>query len=608
MNNKLEIKLKNLPFNPGVYLYKDKTGKIIYIGKAKNLCNRILSYFQNQGKHEQFKTEVLVRRISDLDYIITDTELEAVFLERNLIKKHKPKYNIDLKDDKSYPYIRITKELYPRIIVTRTIVKDGSTYLGPYTNVKYIRQILKNLKKIFLIRNCSLNITEESVINKKHKVCLDYHIKICEGVCVGHEASDTYNRKVRQIISFFNGNESGLTKILEDKMLKSSENLEFEKAAKYRDQLNVVKGFSEKQKVESPDMAARDFIHYAREENDVCCVVFKIRNGKLISRNQYFLKHANEKDETEILQEFIKLYYPDIFDYPQEVILPAELEDSEVLSDWLSSLKNKKVSITVPKIGTKNKLLWLAEKNAKILLNDHILSKIKKDFTPRSISSLHRDLNLKKIPNLIECFDISHFAGRETVASMVCFKNGSPYKKRYRRFKIQTVEGVDDFASMREVVYRRYKRLSKEKSEEEPLPDLIIIDGGKGQLSSAYRILKELKLNIEVIGLAKKMEEVFFPGESDSIMVPRTSSGLKLIQQLRDEAHRFAITYHRNLRQKEQTNSRLNDVEGIGKAKSSYLLKKFGSLKNILKASDKEILAVNGISRSILDKIRQIKE
>ncbi|MBN2789414.1 MAG: excinuclease ABC subunit C [Candidatus Delongbacteria bacterium] len=605
MKNKFENILKNLPTSSGVYFYKNKSGKIIYIGKAKNLRSRVKSYFLNIGKHQQFKTEILVNKIHDIEYIITDNELEALLLEANLIKKHKPKYNIDLKDDKSYPYIRITKELFPQIFITRKIINDGSKYLGPFINVRNVRNLLKNLKKILKLRNCKLNITEDSIRDKKHRLCLDHHIKICNGPCVGLDDIQDYNDRIKNIAAFFNGRSNHLNDTIIDQMKKASKDLNFEAAAEYRDAVEMVDQFSVRQKVENASNISRDYFAVEIEDNDACCAVFKLRNGRLIARNHFFLKSVYGRTGSEVIEEFIKLYY-DIsrYDIPAEIVMDIEMDDVAVIEQWLSSIEDHKVTITKPSIGDKAKLLFLAQKNAKLLLNDMKLEKLKKDFTPRSLNSLMRDLSLKKLPNIIECFDISHFAGKETVASMVTFKNAKPFKSGYRRFKINTVEGIDDFASMREVVERRYKRLS---DEEEPVfPDLIMVDGGKGQLSSAVRILSEVGISdVPVIGLAKRLEEVFVPGKSEAIIIPRTSSALKLLQQVRDESHRFAITYHKNLRGR-SIGSSLEDIKGIGPATRKLLMQKFSSLKRIKEASLDELLSVKGITQDLAEKIKGI--
>ncbi|MDA3886633.1 MAG: excinuclease ABC subunit UvrC [Candidatus Delongbacteria bacterium] len=605
MKDKFKDILKNLPTTFGVYFYKDKNDKIIYIGKAKNLRSRVKSYFLNIGKHQQFKTEILVKKIHSIEYIITDNELEALLLESNLIKKHRPKYNIDLKDDKSYPYIRITKELFPQIFITRKIIDDGSKYIGPFMQVKGVRNLLKNLKKILRFRNCKLNITQDSIDNKRHKVCLDHHIKICNGPCEGLENASNYNERIKNIAAFFNGRKNKLNEILVEQMKNASTIKNYESAAEYRDATNLVETFSQRQKVENATGEPTDYFAVEIEDNDACCVVFKLRSGRLIARNNFFLKSVYGRSASEVLDEFIKLYYNiSQHDIPYEIVSAIEIDDKKTIEQWLSSLDDHKVKIFKPSIGDKIKLLFLAQKNAKMLLNDMKLEKMKKDFTPRSLNSLMRDLDLKKIPNIIECFDISHFAGKETVASMVTFKNAKPYKTGYRRFKINTVAGIDDFASMREVVVRRYKRLSE---EDDPIfPDLLMVDGGKGQLSSAVKILKDLGLSeIPIIGLAKRLEEVFVPGKSEAVFIPRTSSALILLQRVRDEAHRFAITYHKNLRGK-TIGSQLEDIKGVGPATRKLLIQKFSSLKRIKEASVEDLMTVKGVTEELAIEIKEI--
>ncbi|MCK5761161.1 MAG: excinuclease ABC subunit C, partial [Candidatus Delongbacteria bacterium] len=397
-----------------------KTGKIIYIGKAKNLKSRVKSYFLNIGKHQQFKTEILVKKIHEIEYIVTDNELEALLLEANLIKKHKPKYNIDLKDDKSYPYIKITKELFPQIYVTRKIINDGSKYLGPFMQVKHVRILLKNLKKILKLRNCKLNITQDSIDNKKHKLCLDHHIKICNAPCVGLEDAESYNDRIKNIAAFFNGKNNKLNEIIIEQMKNASDTKNFEVAADFRDASKLVETFSTKQKVENATGIATDYFAVEIEDNDACCAVFKLRSGRLIARNHFFLKSVYGRSESEVIEEFIKLYYNiSQHDIPYEIILDMKVDDKKTIEQWLKTISEHKVKITKPSIGDKAKLLFLTQRNAKLLLQDMKLEKLKKDFTPRSLNSLMRDLDLKKVPNIIECFDISHFAGKETVASMV---------------------------------------------------------------------------------------------------------------------------------------------------------------------------------------------
>lgn len=604
MNEIIENTLSNLPISPGVYFFRNKEGKIIYIGKAKVLKNRVKSYFMNIGKHEQFKTEILVKKIDSIEYIVTDNELEALLLEANMIKQHKPKYNIDLKDDKSFPYIKITKELFPQVFITRNIDKDGSKYLGPFTHVRTIRAILSVLKKLLKIRNCRHNITSDAIRDKKFRPCLDYQIGICGGYCADENEAGDYKNRVKNIAAFFTGQENDLTGMLEAKMKESAENKNFEQAAEFRDALKSVSDFTFRQKVENAVSTPRDYFAVEIEDNDACCVVFKLRNGRLVARNHFFLKGVWQKTEEEVLEEFIKLYYDmSQHDVPAEIVLNTDIVDYAVIEDWLKVLSGQKVNILSASIGDKAKLLFLAQKNAQLLLNDLKLEKMKRDFTPGSLKSLMRDLNLSKVPDIIECFDISHFAGKETVASMVTFKNAKSYKSGYRRFKIRTVEGVDDFASMREVIERRYSSL---KEEPDPVwPDLIMVDGGKGQLSSAVEILAKLNLSqIPIIGLAKRLEEVFVPDKSEAIIIPRTSSALKLLQQVRDESHRFAITYHQTLRGR-SISSELENIKGIGPAKRKELLNKFGSLKRIKEASLEELMQVKGVTEELAKKIKE---
>lgn len=604
MNEKIENTLSNLPASPGVYFFRNKDGKIIYIGKAKVLKNRVKSYFMNIGKHEQFKTEILVKKIDSIEYIVTDNELEALLLEANMIKQHKPKYNIDLKDDKSFPYIKITKELFPQVFITRNIDKDGSKYLGPFTHVRTIRAILSVLKKLLKIRNCRHHITSDAIRDKKFRPCLDYQIGICGGYCADEKEAGDYKNRVKNIAAFFTGQENDLTGMLEAKMKESAENKNFEQAAEFRDALKSVSDFTFRQKVENAVSTPRDYFAVEIEDNDACCVVFKLRNGRLVARNHFFLKGVWQKTEEEVLEEFIKLYYDmSQHDVPAEIVLNTDIVDYAVIEDWLKVLSGQKVNILSASIGDKAKLLFLAQKNAQLLLNDLKLEKMKRDFTPGSLKSLMRDLNLSKVPDIIECFDISHFSGKETVASMVTFKNAKPYKSGYRRFKIRTVEGVDDFASMREVIERRYSSL---KEEPDPVwPDLIMVDGGKGQLSSAVEILADLNItNIPIIGLAKRLEEVFVPEKSEAIIIPRTSSALKLLQQVRDESHRFAITYHQTLRGR-SISSELENIKGIGPAKRKELLNKFGSLKRIKEASIEELMQVKGVTEELAKKIKE---
>ena len=576
----LTDKIANLPQKPGIYQYKDDTGKIIYVGKAIKLRNRVRSYFNKQKQHDA-KTRALVGKIADVEVIVTDSEAEALILEDTLIKKHKPRYNINLKDDKSYPYVKVTNEPYPRIFQTRTVVRDGSKYYGPFTKVGDLYRVLDLIHKIFRLRTCALSITSETIRDKKHKICLEFHIKKCDGPCEGLISADDYNKNVDYAKSILSGKTRELEQFLRERMERFSEEMKFEEAAEARDQLSAVRQFVSKQKVVTSDLVDRDVFGIYREENTACSLVFTVREGKLIGRKHFIIKKADELRDEEILQRTLDSWYSEQEFVPKEIYLPTEPEDIETLTSILADKRKGTVHIKIPKIGDKRHLIDLAENNAKYVLKEYLLAISKREQTiPHAVQALQRDLRLKKTPRIIECFDNSHLQGTELVSSMVCFEDGRPKKSEYRKFKNQTVNKNDDFAAMREAVQRRYSRLINENGR---LPDLIVIDGGKGQLSSAVGILKELGIfdKVAVIGLAKRLEEVFFPGNSEAILLPRTSSSLRLIQQLRDEAHRFAITYHRQLRSKRTFRTELTDIPGIGEKTALKLLKDVGSVEAV---------------------------
>lgn len=576
----LTDKIANLPQKPGIYQYKDDTGKIIYVGKAIKLRNRVRSYF-NQQKQHNAKTRALVAKIVDVEVIVTDSEAEALILEDTLIKKHKPRYNINLKDDKSYPYVRVTNEPYPRIFQTRIVVRDGSKYYGPFTKVGDLYRVLELIHKIFRLRTCALSITSETIRDKKHKICLEFHIKKCDGPCEGLISADDYNKNVEYAKSILSGKTRELEHFLRERMERFSDEMKFEEAAEARDQLSAVRQFVSKQKVVTSDLVDRDVFGIYREENTACSLVFTVREGKLIGRKHFIIKKADELRDEEILQRTLDSWYSEQEFVPKEIFLPTEPEDIETLTSILADKRKGTVHIKIPKIGDKRHLIDLAENNAKYVLKEYLLAVSKREQTiPHAVQALQRDLRLKKTPRIIECFDNSHLQGTELVSSMVCFEDGRPKKSEYRKFKNQTVNKNDDFAAMREAVQRRYSRLINENGR---LPDLIVIDGGKGQLSSAVGILKELGIfdKVSIIGLAKRLEEVFFPGNSEAILLPRTSSSLRLIQQLRDEAHRFAITYHRQLRSKRTFRTELTDIPGIGEKTAMKLLKDVGSVEAV---------------------------
>ncbi len=586
MNSKLETNLKNLPASPGVYQFINKNGNVIYVGKAKNLKNRVRSYFQENPSSA--KTVAMVSKIDYLQLVVTDSELEALILESNLIKELKPRYNVNLKDDKSFPFIKVTNELFPRIYPTRKVFNDGSKYFGPYTDVRSMRGSLRMINQIFKIRSCKLDLTKKNIADKKFKVCLDYHIKKCDGPCENLISASAYNEMVDEVVKLLKGKTDDLIKDLKTKMQSAVENLEFEKAAELRDKIDQLNSISSKQKIVNDDEEDRDIFAVAFEGKDSTCAVFNIRSGKLIGKKQLKLAIEEGEELSNIYSAAIKFYYGDQVEIPREVIVEIPPEDTDALTEWLRMRSNKKTKIFVPQRGDLKSLVKMCKENAILQLKEIQLQKMKNlGNVSYSVSALQRDLRLKTLPRKIECFDISNLQGTDSVASMVVFEDGKPKKSLYRKFIIKTVEGPDDFSSMREVIERRYSRL---KEENQPLPDLIMVDGGKGQLSSAVEILDSLGFNnYNIIGLAKRLEEVFLPNNSDPELIPKTSSGLKLLQQIRDEAHRFAITFHRVRRSKRTIKSELTDIKGIGTETAKLLLERFGSLESIKQALQKEL-------------------
>lgn len=590
----LQDKLDNLPTSPGVYQFKNKEGQILYVGKAVNLRNRVRQYFHASRSLEP-RIASMVSRISDLEIITTDSEVEALILEANLIKLHKPRYNVNLKDDKSYPYIVITKEPYPRVFVSRRFNRKEVQIFGPYTDVHTMRAALKTVRDIFRIRSCNFYIDADFIAKRKTRVCLDYHIKKCDGPCEGLISQERYNEMIAQVSQVLNGKISGVKQSLEEQMKKSSSELKFEEAAYFRDRMKELDVYASKQKVVDNEFRDRDIVAVATEDDDACGVIFKIREGKVLGRQHYYMNGVEGKTDSEILETLVERYYLEAVDIPKEIVLSFDIESRTVIQQWLSLKRSGGVAFEIPEGGELWKLLEMCKKNARFLLDELKLQKLKqKDFIPAAVRSLQRDLRLEKPPRRIECFDISHFQGTETVASMVVFEDGKPKKSEYRKFKIKTVAPADvnDFASMKEVVYRRYRRVLDEAME---LPDLIMVDGGKGQLSSALESLNELSIGSHpIISLAKRLEEVFVPNQSEPIPIPKTSSALRLLQQIRDEAHRFAITFHRSLRDKRTLQTELDLIAGIGKKRAKELLEAFGSVQGVKFATSEQLAEVVG--------------
>lgn len=598
--------LATLPDKPGCYLMKDETGKIIYVGKAINLKNRVRSYFQDSTGHS-YKTRKLVRRIYDLETIIVGSELEALILEMNLIKLHRPFFNVRLKDDKRYPYIKIHwMDEFPKITVTREMVQDGSRYFGPYTSAWAVHQTLDVLRRIFPYLTCAREIT-----GLDPRPCLYYDLKLCTGPCIGAIDKAGYREMIDNLCKFLEGKTDAVVKHLNEEMMTASESLNYEKAATIRDQLSTMQHLVEKQKIITDDQKDNDIIAMARDENEACVQIFFVRSGKLIGREYFILEGTEEEDNEAILQEFIKQFYAQAAYIPDKVLLPAEIEEALIIREWLNTRRSgEKVEIVVPKRGDAKKLVNMAAENASETLKAlKTRWQADKNKQSQALAEIQSTLGMAEPPNRIECYDISNTQGTASVGSMVVFEQGIPNKKLYRRFNIRNVEGPDDFASMEEVLRRRFNHyLTTQEDQHTPgktldlgfgiLPDLLIVDGGKGQLGRASAVLEEFHLQeaFTLVGLAKQEEELFRPGESNSVRLEDRSQGLYLVQRVRDEAHRFAITAHRQRRGKIGLVSRLDTIAGLGPVRRKALIQHFGSIEGIKAADPKDIAGIKGIS------------
>ena len=592
--------IKQIPTKPGVYFFKDVDNEIIYIGKAKNLRNRVRSYFQ-KSKHQSAKNISLIKRISNVEWLVVRSEVEALLTEANLIKQHQPHYNVSLKDDKSFPYIRITKEPYPRVFITREVVRDGSKYFGPYTDVYHLRRSLKGVHKIFPVRSCDYFINDESIAAEKVSLCLDYHIKKCQGPCEGMVPESDYNEMIKQVIQFLQGRTKETEKYIQNQMEKASSETRFEDAGMYRDQLHAIGQFKDRQRKVAADFEDRDVFAFAKEEDYAIAVIVRIRNGRITSREKISLRKLDELDAV-TLETIITRFYLESDFIPKEISLPLEPDNQDQLNIWLKEKRNGAIQLSVPQRGEKAKEVRLAYQNAKLLLGEWMLNRKKRrELVPKMINQLQDDLQLKVPPRKIEAFDISHLGGTNTVASMVCFTDGKPKKSAYRKFKVKTVEGIDDFASMREIVHRRYKRV---KEEGIGLPDLILIDGGKGQLSMAVSALRELGLDyLPIVGLAKKLEEVFVPGQADAQSIHKQSPGLILLRRIRDEAHRFAITFQKQKRTASISTSVFHEIPGMGEKRVKKLLRKYKDIQRIAGLKPEEIQKEMSLSSEIAKEI-----
>ncbi|MEE3204571.1 MAG: excinuclease ABC subunit UvrC [Candidatus Neomarinimicrobiota bacterium] len=599
----LQSQLKNIPTSPGVYRFTNENKDIIYIGKAKNLRSRVRSYFQ-KGKSQSPKNLTMVRHIRGLEWIVVRSEVEALLTEANLIKQHSPRYNVMMKDDKSFPFIRITHEPFPQVLLTRKVVKDGSSYFGPFTDVHRLRTTLKALHKVFPIRSCSFYLDKQVITEKKVKLCLDYHIRKCEGPCEGLVSREHYQSMIDRIKQFMRGKTKEMTDYIMGQMRRSSTQMHYEEAAMYRDQLQAIRSFTKRQSQVAVDFADRDVIALARKTDIGIAVVIRIRNGRIFSREKIPLKGLDNQD-ADTMKSVITRFYMDSDLIPREISLPNSPTDEKELLTWLKGRRGGTVRFLFPQRGEKVKELRITAQNAKLLLGEWIITRKKrKEQVPKMLTQLQEDLNLETPPRRIEAFDISHLGGTNTVASMVSFIDTRPRKKEYRKFNVKTVSGIDDFAAMREVVFRRYKRA---KEEQGSLPDLVLIDGGKGQLSMAVSALRELGLDyIPIVGLAKKLEEVFMPGNPDAQTIHKQSPGLILLRRIRDEAHRFAITFQRQKRNKQMVHSMFGEIPGVGKKRLEKLLQAFDGPAAITQLTPEVINGETGIPVKIAKEIIKV--
>lgn len=596
----LRDKLEDLPTKPGVYIMKDDVGKIIYIGKAKILRNRVRTYFA-QAPEINPKVAALKSKIADFELIVTDNEIEALILEANLVKKHKPRYNINLKDDKRYPFLMITQDDdFPRLVVTRTMRRDDGIYFGPYANVGGMRETYKMITRLFKLRTCKLKIPHPKG-EGRYKVCLQYHIKRCDGPCVGLQSKADYDKEVQKVIKLLQGKSASLIDQLQVEMKQLALDQNYEEAARVRDQIRTIEAIMQKQKVVADHAVNRDIIAFARSGGDIAAVVLQLRDGLLIGRQNFHLKADAGDNESDIAESFFKQYYLSSTMVPEEVYSSFQPEDEKLIQQWLTQRRGDRVALQVPQKGEKLRLVEMAEANARLLLQELLKQRRERaGKLPAAVAMLQKDLYLTTPPVNIVCFDISNLGPADPVGSMVFFRNGKPLKRNYRHFKIKTVVGQDDFAMMREIVSRYFTRVLTGEAE---MPDLCIIDGGRGQLGAALEALKEVGINdLQICGLAKRLEEIVLPGEKRMLSLPRTSPSLKLMQAVRNEAHRFAITYHRSLRDKKTERSLLDAIAGIGDKRKEQLLKSFGSLEAI-RAADVEAINLIVKNKPLAQKI-----
>jgi len=611
---KIQEKLDALPTKPGCYLMKDAGGTVLYVGKAANLRSRVRSYFQASASHSR-KVDRLVAGIVDLDFIVTASELEALILESNLIKLHRPRFNVRLKDDKHYPYIKITwQEEYPKVLVVRRMERDGARYFGPFTASWAVQQTLNTLRRVFPYHTCNRIITGQD-----ERACLYLDIGLCLGPCIGAAGKEEYRAMIDGLGHFLEGRSDQVVADLDAQMQAAARRMEFEQAAAYRDQLAAIQRVIERQKIVSAAMADQDVIAFARADGDACVQVFFIRQGRLIGREYFVLDGAADESDGEVVTSFVKQFYGDAAYVPPEILLPQEIDEALVIQEWLRSRRGHKVLIRVPRRGHKRELVEMATENASETLG-HLRAQwlLDEGKQANAVADLQEALGLQSPPNRIECFDISTIQGSATTGAMVVFVKGVPRKSDYRRFQIRGVEGNDDYASLREMLRRRFHRAKDpelqgeqapggKKSTWNLLPDLLVVDGGKGQLNVALAVLQEFGLRdvVPAVGLAKQEEEIYLPERQEPVRLPRTAEGLYLMERIRDEAHRFAITYHRNLRGRQTVASQLDSVPGIGPRRRAALLKQLGSVEAIRRASIEELAAVPGMTRKAAEQLKE---
>lgn len=590
----IDEKLGALPTAPGVYLFYDNEGKVIYVGKAKSLRPRVRSYFRDGADDGRALFQLIVKHTVDLQYFIVRTEHEALVLEAEQIKAHKPRYNIHLKDDKKYPWVRITREPYPRIYRTRTVVDDGSEYLGPFSNVRALDRLLETMHRLFPVRSCKSPMPNTT--------CLEYHIKRCEGPCKALVDEMHYARTIRDARRLLRGQCADIIHDMRNEMASAAEALDYERAGRCRDTIASIELMRTRQSVVTEDATDRDVLGIARDDTVACIYVAQIREGVLLDKKDYIISNTLQASDEEIITAFIPQFYAENSFRPKAIHSPVELSDSDEISRALGAAWGHRVLILVPQRGTKADGISIANRNAKAVLDERRMRReLSSNRTPAGLEALQRDLHLKSLPVTIEAIDISGFQGTDKVGSVVTLLNGKPQRSRYRSFTIKTVEGSDDFASIHEVVTRRFSGLQE---REEPFPDLLLIDGGKGQLSSAVRALNELGVeDVPVIGLAKRLEEVFVPGQSEPILLPKASIALRLLQTIRDEAHRFAVKHHRTRRSSRTLSTSLTDIPGVGANRARTLLRAFGSIKRIANASTEQLAALDGISKALAETV-----